>query len=511
MKTRDFFKYAARPFNIFILLCVLTFIISFWEMISAVILKSLTPPVSLPESETMRWNIHCSRKEFTPDGKALLAAGAGNGNVIWDTNCVKLWEGRKNDLPIEYKYLEWTEALEHNPDFKHSGFILQASEAFIIMRNKEAKETWKYLPDSEIFAGYKFEGGIIGYLGINGFSQTQTDIKPFGKPKGDSNTIDILKNQEKYILLWQTEKQFFAIDFKNRKAEIIIDGGENNISDIETKNWNYDGQEPIDANYRTIVKYSTENGIINLLLNQPNEKITVKTPQQWNNYLPNKVKVTATKDVIFLYHWTTDTLKPADYDTSHKVRHEFNTTGRPVSCSAELYKVDSAGNLSPVNEFRWAKPEYVAPVYKDEKYYLGYTSVVSPPIFYGGNKIIENLPKSIEEIFPNDKEGLVRGYADLITTFYPRNLTASIALSVVMMLLTLWHGWSRKNNRLSLALWVILVGLFNVAGLLTYLALNHTTLIKCPACGKNRNLEMPACIHCQAELPLPPASMVRIK
>lgn len=146
-----------------------------------------------------------------------------------------------------------------------------------------------------------------------------------------------------------------------------------------------------------------------------------------------------------------------------------------------------------------------------QKFVETYFTAASPPIFYGGYKIMERVPKSIEEIFPNDKEGLVRGYVELITNSYPRNLTASIALSVVMMLLTLWHGWSRKNNRLSLALWVILVGLFNVAGLLTYLALNHTTLIKCPACGKRRNLEKPNCIHCRAELPLPPASMAKIK
>jgi hypothetical protein len=79
-----------------------------------------------------------------------------------------------------------------------------------------------------------------------------------------------------------------------------------------------------------------------------------------------------------------------------------------------------------------------------------------------------------------------------------------------MMILTVWHGWPRKNKP-CLAVWVILVGLFNIADLLTYLALNHTTLIKCSACGKRRNLEKSACIRCGAELPLPPAPIIKIE
>jgi len=506
MKTRDFFKYTARPLNIFILLCVLTFIIAFWEMISAVILKSLTPPVSMSESEIQQIGFHRSSKMFTPDGRVFLIGRVVNGMPgIYDANCTKIGEFTKENLQ---KCLDWAWPLEHNQDLNHSSFILQAYGTFRVMINKDANEVWEYIADKEVFAGHKIKGEAIGYLGINGFSQTQTDIKPFGKPKSTSNAIDVLKDQKKHILLWQTEKRLYSIDFVNRKTEILIDSSDANISKIETHNWRYDNKEQADANYRTMIKYCADDGNIHLILNQPDEKITIKTPEQWNNYLPNKVRVTATKDAIFLSHETSDILKPAHYDTSHEIRHEFDNT-EDANCSAELYKVDSTGNLRLVNEFRWAKPEYVPPVYKDEKYYLGYTSVVSPPVFYGGSKIILNYAADFNAMFPRME--MIRAYLRLIANFYPRNLAASIALSVAMMLLALWHGWSRKNNRLSLALWVILVGLFNVAGLLTYLALNHTTLIKCPACGKNRNLDMPTCIHCGAELPLPPASMVRIK
>ncbi|MFA6186284.1 MAG: hypothetical protein WC770_03600 [Phycisphaerae bacterium] len=518
MKTRDFFKYIARPLNIFILLCTLVFIIVFLEAISAQIFLSLTQQHNSPKPRSRQWDIHDSGKEFMPDGRVLLVRDEGQIIKIYDVNYTKLWEGKKTDRPKEYKSLDWRQSFRSNigwQNFIEAQRITPAMSKALeipIRQDKKIREIWRYLPDDDIFVGYEFKGEKIGYIGTNGFSQSRTENKPFGK--FNSLFVYTSKDSENPVLLWQTEKRFFAIDFENRKTEIIIDGGDGRIYGIEAKNWSYDGKEPVDANYRTFVKYNAKDGNINLILNQPDEKLTFKTPKQWDDYLRSSVGITATKDAIFLSHLTTGILIPADYYKSHKVRDKFyktNPFNKAVDYSTELYKVDKAGNLSLVNKFQWTKPEYIAPAQKDWEYYFGYTSVVSPPMFYVGVKIIQNSPGDINKILPRDNNGMMRGYIVLITTFYPRKLAVCISLSVVMMLIALWHGWSRKNNRLSFALWIILVGLFNVAGLLTYLALNHTTLLKCPACGKKRNLEQPACIHCQAALPLPPASMVKIK
>ncbi|MCK5175698.1 MAG: hypothetical protein KAR47_20045 [Planctomycetes bacterium] len=53
------------------------------------------------------------------------------------------------------------------------------------------------------------------------------------------------------------------------------------------------------------------------------------------------------------------------------------------------------------------------------------------------------------------------------------------------------------------ALWLVFVAAFNVAGLMTYLALNHTVLIRCANCGKRRGLERADCPACNAQLPKP--------
>ena len=73
----------------------------------------------------------------------------------------------------------------------------------------------------------------------------------------------------------------------------------------------------------------------------------------------------------------------------------------------------------------------------------------------------------------------------------------------MMMAFALWHGWARRTSWVKLILWLIIVGAFNLAGLLTYLALNHTPVIKCPACGKKRGLEMNNCSQCGRPLPIP--------
>ena len=76
-------------------------------------------------------------------------------------------------------------------------------------------------------------------------------------------------------------------------------------------------------------------------------------------------------------------------------------------------------------------------------------------------------------------------------------------LSALMMVFAFLHGWPRRTSWAKFIFWLIFVGIFNLAGLLTYLALNHTVVIKCPVCGKRRGLAQVDCVRCQAALPAP--------
>ncbi|MCJ7729012.1 MAG: hypothetical protein MUO27_03915, partial [Sedimentisphaerales bacterium] len=105
--------------------------------------------------------------------------------------------------------------------------------------------------------------------------------------------------------------------------------------------------------------------------------------------------------------------------------------------------------------------------------------------------------------FSREGMGMMQGYAAIITEFRPRYSPLNYVLSVAMVALALWHGWPRRTSGGKLIFWLIIVGAFNLAGLLTYLGLNHTPVIKCPACGKKRGLEKFNCIRCGSPRPIP--------
>jgi hypothetical protein len=80
---------------------------------------------------------------------------------------------------------------------------------------------------------------------------------------------------------------------------------------------------------------------------------------------------------------------------------------------------------------------------------------------------------------------------------------SNIFVVVAMLALAIWHAWPRRTSWLALALWMMLIAAFSVAGFLTYLSLNHTATIRCGACGRKRGLQKPSCAFCNAPLPAP--------
>jgi len=219
-------------------------------------------------------------------------------------------------------------------------------------------------------------------------------------------------------------------------------------------------------------------------------------------------------DKIFIRHEGSDTRPTPKYAgvTSHKQfwalwkkwRREHYS--RPVTYWKELYEVDSDGNMGLVNRFEWvrpAKPEKIDDVqigYKDlgetTRQYLTATSpVIGWPVwgwYYRNWEKLSNSRASIDEFI-----------REILWRYLPDNLWVNVVFSLLMVCLAFWHGWSRRRGLVRLGFWLVFVGTFNLAGLLTYLALNHTTVIRCGVCGKKRGLERTDCAECKAELVMP--------
>ncbi len=93
--------------------------------------------------------------------------------------------------------------------------------------------------------------------------------------------------------------------------------------------------------------------------------------------------------------------------------------------------------------------------------------------------------------------------AKTLLEFRPVGWVMNWALSAAMMGFAFWHGWPRRTSQARFVFWLAFVAAFNLAGLLTYLALNHTAIIRCPACGGRRGLARLDCAQCRAQLPAP--------
>lgn len=75
----------------------------------------------------------------------------------------------------------------------------------------------------------------------------------------------------------------------------------------------------------------------------------------------------------------------------------------------------------------------------------------------------------------------------------------------VLTILTLLHYRPRRVGWFKGAVWLAVVFCLNLAGFLTYLALNHYPLVRCHSCGRRRGLNRSDCSSCGALLPSPSA------
>ena len=169
----------------------------------------------------------------------------------------------------------------------------------------------------------------------------------------------------------------------------------------------------------------------------------------------------------------------------------------------ELHQVDSTGKLKLIRRFEWIRPplvERIAGGWWEESFskVRVYTTGVSPAVFNIWRYWFDDIDNDIRS-WP----GAHRNMAEIIRDFQPARSTINWALAVVMMCVVFWHAWPRRTTMAKLISWLVLVALFNLAGLLTYLALNHTTVIRCPSCGKKRGLQRGDCPSCRALLPIP--------
>jgi hypothetical protein len=463
-----------------------------------------------------------SRKHFMLDGTVHQLVYDDEYNrdnskrkiKIYDAEDKMIWQGIVKDVPYNYISFEaiqnfWDDLARpgffHNEDMHRLLTVqpeMSRSIEFAIREDKKIKYVWRYLLNKQYFIAYDAKGDITGYLGASGFARNRIEVVPLGP--FEAYTAWTPENSRDLVMLWQTDKKIYKLDFKQQTTELIFKS-EVDITSITLKNYRFTREiDPDKINYRPVILCTTKDNTRHLIMKEPDRTITFKPPADW--LLDEQgVDLVATQDKIYLKRSYSGPPFPHEKRFDEKLVEEWLEKRRkePINRWVELFSIAENSQLDLINRYDWTVPPYNwEPAYGYEYFEKVKSSIcIFSPVSY--RMIIKNLWKIWPEFYGYKNDSILVASREVMGILSPRKYIGPIIISIILIFVALWHGWSRRTNQLVLILWLAVIALFGVAGFLTYWALNHTTVIKCSSCNKKRHLKMEKCVHCGTEFPKP--------
>jgi len=485
--------------------------------------KQDSPPQELSKTD----RILRSDKRFQADGTMhyvyTVPSPRNHGEEekliqVYDTNDLLLWSGRSK--PIPYTYLSWGTSHIWRHYYRFEGLNQGTVERIHaitpefsqtldipINKDKQTQAIWRYDPGRQYFAGYTTDGNRIGFLGANGLVPTRAACQPLEEPLIGVTWCP--PGADHPMMLWMTNSRLFQIDFAKQDVSCLVESPQSPLTNLSAQGWlDLKPKEALYADpnaHPPLLSCTNEAGTHYFVFRDSKQTVTFNPPPSWGSKVSNNYQFSSTPEGLFFCRDYIDFNEPPRHD-----RKELDTWIKQYRQQdkthwKELYTIDTRGQLNPVNRVSWIQHKL-----SEAKY-----QVAEAPIYY---KLI-NLPSPLLYTLI----GYVPNYRDAITRFFNQSryrptlasqLVRTIAfrtsrlvycglLSLLAVGLVLWHGIPRQRSRMLLIAWVLITALFNVAGLLTYLAFNHTATVRCVNCGKRRGIETNACPRCAAPLPQP--------
>ncbi len=528
----------AAPCKVFMILIVLLFVIAITQVMGFEIIREIAdffdihinrhiytpeqaPIIQLTQDQQNELKITKAQKMVLTNGNVHLVAHIDWRILSWrkrqeleynieiyDPNKHLIWKGPVKDKPFEY--LEWSHVRLSSPlSYRNhqDGLVSQRRMREIMMITPEFSQSlitpiksddsfWQYDPRQEIFINYTRDWKETAYIGATGLVETKADTEPLGKLINWTSWIP--KNTSNLMMLWQTKNSLYQINFTDRQFEILLQS-QAQIEYMDLNRWRSikEGRIRIfPTNQRPFIHILTADRKHHLVLREPKQKITINVPQEWS---PQFVQFAAKGKKVFM-----------QYKNAPKAE------GPQPTCFQEIYQVDASGNMSLINRYLWKVPEfewshrrkgwfrqidrYKHPRPEPKKSIIIRTmNSLSPSVYYFVLRI--SGPNYWRKMLKYNK--IYRELGGLMIWTNPEGSLLSWFSIIICAAITLWHAWPRRTSRARLIFWLIFVGIFNLAGLLTYWALNHTPVIACPVCGAKRGLERTDCVRCSVELPRP--------
>ena len=421
---------------------------------------------------------------------------------VYDTEANLLWSGLEKESPFSYLsgperyYDRW-----HGFYFTGAEFLIDFSRSFVVpvvSAEKIKVENWRYVPSGEYFAGYNGKTGTIGYLGGDGFCSEKGKVRDLGR---FNEKVNVWVPRDSYSprLLWQTDKVLWQIDFERRRAEKLYES-KSEIESVRFFGWR--GLNEKDVSLRGAIVVN-EPQRYHLIIDNPRETIAIDIPDEYSQ-VRHSVNILRDGDDFYV---EVSGLKGAPVDKNDRaalLKWIEETRGKPTERWEVLYRLGGERELEFLARNDWTRPADVIGERQDPwervEEFKKYTTAAAPAFFGPMSK----WRTEAKYKYRNDyKNFFIRGLDEILIYTAPTNMLYCLVLSLLSACAAAYHGWGRRRSAAGLIGWIVFVGVFNVAGLLTYLAMNHRRVLKCSACGKKRHLIGDTCIRCGGGLPAP--------
>ncbi len=537
MKLRDISRYVGVPSRIITTLWILLIALAVVQTVAYEITRSLsyfrTPQASqVPQPEYTRQEkeqlrVIYAAKRFLPDGTLHIITGPQYSpgrldkpaaDQVYDVNNNLLWEGQSKDNPYEYIAFRTghNRDLFSELDMRRTQQLSPDSSQFLeipVRSSDETQRIWRYIPHRRLFAGYSAGGGNSGYAGPAGFADSRGDSGSFA----DFKAFLAYCPPDSYspTLLWQTNRAVHEIDFEHRKVDTLLKYEAAKIEPMAIHNWGpYAGSADrynrtnmqsatVDVStYRPLLYCKDSAGAYHVAVREPNQTRTVNIPAEWRPDVHNTCDFAAPKDRILMQRqWFENTHAPHAEPGSKEWEQYFL---KPRRQGIELYEVGPTGVITLLNQFTWRadaayqrKLSRITPAPEAREH----ITTLSPPLY---DLLYQAFTTTVLELGLQRNNELLRILVQTIYHLCPRYAVFNWLLSVVLTAVVFLHCRPRRTSNAQVIFWLVLTMLFGLAGLLTYLALNYTPAIKCPACRRRRGLKTSNCPNCGAALPGPP-------
>ena len=483
----------------------------------------LTPSAPVSETVARQQRISSSSRLFLPDGTIHLAYRTNKPSVvlepeneqtqIYDINDNLIWQGSGDKLPE--KYLKWPATPRQ---FSNTYYTLRSRNNIFpdsrrtivvpVQQGKDVESLWRYENSGRYFTGFDMNGKRIGYFGSAGFAKEKSQIKPFEEPERFMSWIPLQGGGP--IMLWQSKHSIYQIDFGKQIVDLLFQSPDKRINGTEIQNWMElapaGDVNPESQKSRPMIFCTTEDGALFLVFRNPSETIKINVPDDIKTRI---IQVTATQEKIYVSALDSGMNPPKELFQNPKALSKWigERNKEPIKRAEELYEVSSNGDLTLMKRFEWTSPPgrlyFTA---NPREIHQKFLSIFSPALY---DPIVSYLIRlHRKSLAINDRDFYI--FLVEILKFTPGYDSYNYLLSLLMAGIVFIHAMPRRKSMVGFIAWVVFAALFNVVGLLVYLALNYTPTVRCHGCNKRRGLETPLCSRCGADLPIPAADKLNI-